>query len=163
MTTETKITGKKTRVVLKLETQAVVDAIKKGAFKSIKHAAGSIRKGAKDSMVKAKGASAPGTPPNRHRSRLYGSILFDADERKLEAVIGPSYDKMSSRGYPPWMASMHERGGVFGGDLTSEGKSAHKKKRKQDRRTRTYPARPFMAPALERAKPRLAAFFANIT
>jgi hypothetical protein len=138
--------GVQLRVVAKLEAKAVEDATKKGAFKNLTNAAASIRKSAIASMPYAKGPSEPGNPPHAHKGRLRKSILFDVDSSKGTAVVGPSYDAMQSGGLPPWVGSMHERGGTFTG---KKGK------------TKKYPKRPFMQPALERAKPRLAAFWAN--
>lgn len=127
--------------------RAVVRVAEETGFKSLKHAAFSIRKSAVGSMVRAKGPSAPGTPPHRHRGRLAGAIRVG--EEGGEYVVGSSYAEMQGRQYPPWMARMHEKGGTFGVNartgLTSLTKSGKRRK------AAVYPARPFMLPALERA------------
>ena len=150
--------GVQFKVIAKLEAKAVEDAAKKGAFKSLGNAVASIRKSAMASMTYQKGPSQPGRPPHAHKGRLRKSVLFDVDESRGTAVVGPSYDAMQSGGLPPWMASIHERGGTFGGDNAKRKKS---KKSMAASKPKKYPARPFMAPAFERAKPRLAAFWAN--
>ena len=125
-------------------------ATDKGAYKSLRHAAFSIRKSAIESMVEARGPSRPGTPPHRHTGRLARSILV-AQDKNGEVVVGPSYSRVKVGGRPPWLARMLEHGGTF----------TRRKKRKTRGRPKkgeapepmlsvTYPARPFMAPALKR-------------
>lgn len=121
--------------------KAVTDAASKGAYRSLAHAAASISKSAKQSMILAKGASKPGTPPHVHQGKLKRSIRYAVE--KDDAVVGPSYAAIKSGGRPPWLGSMHERGGTFKG--------------KKKGTTRYVPARPFMAPALEEARRRFAA------
>lgn len=123
----------------------VTDAQKKGSIKSLRHAGASIRKTAIGSMARAKGPSAPGQPPHRHKGRLARSILFAVE--KEEVVVGPSYKAMKFGGLPPWVGAIHEHGGTFGGKA--------KTKRGKARKPSTYPARPYMRPALESVKDRL--------
>ena len=106
--------------------------IAKMATENVASTAKRIRQKAIDSMPFAKGPSKPGDPPHAHRGRLRRSILFAVDGDT--AYVGPSYSAMQSGGLPPWVGSMHERGGTFTG---------------RKGRTATYPARPFMGPALE--------------
>jgi len=122
----------------------------KGAYKSVRHAAFSIRKTAIESMVFATGPSKPGRPPHAHTGRLRRSIMVAA-EQKDDVVIGPSYSRVKVGGRPPWLAQMLEHGGTV----------QRRKKRKSRGRPRkddppqqtfsvTYPARPFMHQALQR-------------
>jgi phage gpG-like protein len=127
----------------------VVAAKDKAAFKNLRHAGLSIRKDVVASFQRAKGPSKPGTPPHRHRGRLAYSIWYDAD--KEEAVVGPAYSRVAGKGLPPWIGRMHEFGGAFGGHAQTKKQKAAGKK---PRRVAHYPARPYMAPALERAKAR---------
>ena len=127
-------------------TQRVKDATDKAAFKSVGHAASSIRKTAIESIEQAEGPSAPGTPPHTHtggvtkkgkvrRGNLQRAIVFDSDKAKQEAVIGPRFSVVGESG------AAHELGGEFHGD--------------------DYPERPFMGPALETNAPRLPGEFAG--
>ena len=135
------------------QTRANVDkAVDKGAYKTLKHAAFSIRKSAIASMVFAKGPSRAGSPPHAHTGRLGRSILVAQDKQTSEVVVGPSYDRVTKGGRPPWMAQRLEHGGTF----------TRKKKRKRRGRPRkgesqepvqtvTFPSRPFMYAALQRS------------
>ncbi len=127
----------------------LLQAKDKAAFKNLRHAGFSIRKDVVGSFIRAKGPSKPGTPPHRHRGRLARSIWFDAD--KTEMVVGPAYSRLNSGGLPPWVGRMHEFGGTFGG---GKWRTAAKTKTGKVRKAAVYPARPYMAPALERAKAR---------
>jgi len=110
----TDLIGVQTSKIERDNSRAVVRVAEEAGFKSLKHAAFSIRKSAVASMVRAKGPSAPGQPPHRHRGRLAGSIRVG--EEGGEYVVGSSYATMQGRQYPPWMAKMHEHGGTFGVD-----------------------------------------------
>ena len=124
----------------------VTEAAKKTGYKSIQHAGFSIAKMARESMTRARGPSPAGTPPHVHRGRLRRSIRVAID--RDEVLIGPSYARMKTGSYPPWMASMHERGGTFG--VNRQGRTSLTKTGKR-RKPAVYPARPFMAPALQKA------------
>ena len=135
----------------------VKKATDKGAYKSLRHAAFSIRKTAIESMVFEEGPSRPGRPPHAHTGRLRRSIIV-AQEKGNEVFVGPSYSRVKAGGRPPWLAEMLEHGGTF---------RWRKKRKKRGRPTKseaqviaagygpalqivTFPARPFMQPALAR-------------
>jgi len=131
-------------------------AVDKGAYKSLRHAAFSIRKAAQESMVFAKGPSKPGAPPHAHTGRMRWSILVAQDKvdgRKLKAgevFIGPAYSRVKVGGRPPWLAEMLEHGKTF---IAHEKQSRRGRPRKGTSIKRwavIYPARPFMQPALQR-------------
>lgn len=129
-------------------TKNVVQAAEKAAYRNFGHASASIRKDAqasikpapKEQRTRAKkrggkivrrathAASPPGQPPFTKRGQLKRSITFSAD--KESAVIGPRHSVMDIG------AAAHEHGGTRGGA--------------------TFPARPFMYPALERNLSRFA-------
>jgi hypothetical protein len=110
------------------ETQAVVKAVDKGAYRSLSHAAASIRKSAIESIVTSKGPSPAGQPPHTLRGLLRRAIVFFAD--KEGAVIGPTLSRFGTA------AQAHEFGGRY--------------------KKQVYPKRPFMGPALERNLARFA-------
>lgn len=110
-------------------TKEVTKAVDKAAFRNFSHAAGSISKDVKSTLEQADGPSEPGTPPHTHRRKfLQRAVRFAAD--KEGAVIGPMASVVGTAG------KAHEFGGEY--------------------KTSTYPERPFMLPALERALPRFA-------
>lgn len=140
------VTVQLTKTVRQLER-----AKKKGTYKSLRHAAFSIRKSAVESMPFAKGPSEPGKPPHAHKGKIRRSILVAQDEGTGEVFVGPSYPRVKAGRRPYWLAQMLEHGGTF----------TRRKPRKRGRRRRrgespqptiavTYPARPFMHPALKR-------------
>ncbi len=102
-------------------------AVKKGAFNSFSHAAASIRKSARDSIVRSNTPGPIGGPVRTKRGRGGGlakrSILFKAD--KDGAVIGFSASKIDQG------MEVHEHGKSRGGVK--------------------FPKRPTMQPALERS------------
>lgn len=109
--------------------QRVEKAAEKAAYKNFNHAAASISKDVKSSLETAEGPSAPGSPPHTHRGAfLRRAVRYAAN--KDGAVIGPMASVVDEAG------ALHEFGGEREGDQ--------------------FPERPFMAPALERAVPRLA-------
>ena len=117
----------KTRIVD--ETAKVVKAAEKADFKNFSHAAASLRKTVIDSIEKADGPSAPGTPPHTHKRKfLSRSIAFDAT--KEGAVIGPRASIVGIVG------TAHEFGGRYKGG--------------------SFARRPFMQPALMKSLSRFA-------
>ena len=103
------------------QTNRVIEAANRAAFKNFGHAAARIRKDAIESIIVSPVASMLGTPPHTRRKQLRNAITFDSNE--FGAVIGPRYSVAGESG------SAHEFGGEY--------KGAH------------YPERAFMGPALE--------------
>ena len=118
---------------LVIDVAPAAGAAKKTCFKSLEHAGNAIIKTARESMVFTKGPSPAGTPPHAHRGRLRRDMRVGEEGGHVYA--GVSYEAMTTSMYPPWMARIHEEGGTFTG---------------RKKRTVTFPARPFMLPALER-------------
>ncbi len=139
---------------IQVKLTATPDRLKKatdeGTYKTLRHAAFSIRKSAIASMVFRGGPSSPGTPPHAHTGRLRRSILVSQDE-KGEVVVGPSYRRVKVGGRPPWLAQMLEHGGTFQVKQKRKGRGRPKKGTPpQAIRSITFPARPFMQPALQK-------------
>jgi phage gpG-like protein len=141
-------------VKVAMNAKKVNEAVDRAAFKNTQHALATIRQYAQASMKVGKGPSAPGTPPNVHRGRLWRSIAFAYDKTKQEGIVGPRYNK-GSRSYSPLVGHIHEFGGTYGGQ-DIETRKRMKKSTKRVRKARTFPARPFMSPALDRASARMA-------
>ncbi len=125
---EAKVTTKNAFDKVKAKTQ-------QGNFKSLGHAAATIRLVARRSIRRRKTAAMPGTPPNTRRGQLKRSIVYALDKQRGVALIGPDFDVVGAAG------KAHEFGGRF--------------------RRERYPKRPFMGPALEKVKDRLPPMWAN--
>jgi phage gpG-like protein len=121
----------KTRSYAELARKRAKDA----TFRNLNHAAATLRLTAQRSLRKRKTPSAPGQPPSSFTGRLRKSILYAVDRARDYAVIGPSRNLIGPAG------AAHERGGRFRGA--------------------DYPARPYMGPALEKIRPRLARLWAG--
>lgn len=117
-----------TKVKIEDRTKRVKTAAEQAAFRNFAHAAASIRKDAASSIEVSPEPSAPGEPPHTRRRLLPRSMRFAAD--KEGAVVGPQASVAGQAG------SAHEFGGRYKGQ--------------------SFPQRPFMLPALERAIPRFA-------
>lgn len=115
--------------------QAIHAKARKAAEDRLSHAAAGIRKDARASLRRAKGASEPGSPPHSRRGRLRNAIIFAVDKPNLTAVIGPRADLAGTSG------AAHEFGGEY--------KGQH------------YPPRPFMAPAMKGRLEQFAGSFAG--
>ena len=124
---------------VKVTTRKSFDKVKaksqQSNFKSLGHAAASIRLIARRSIRRRQTAAMPGTPPNTRRGQLKRSIMYSLDKQRGVALIGPDFDVVGAAG------KAHEFGGNF--------------------RRERYPKRPFMGPALEKVKDRLPSMWAG--
>lgn len=98
-------------------------------FKNLGHAVASIAKDAKRSIKTSAVPSPVGTAPHTRKGLLRRAIRYELDRARKSAAIGPTASLVGEAG----------RAMEFGGRF-----------RNQD-----YPARPYMAPALERNQHRL--------
>ena len=121
------------KLVASLDPKPVLDAAKKATFRSLQHAAASIRKAEIASIKPEAGPAPAGQPPHTHTGKgkrkgvLPRAIAFSVDGDT--AVIGPRESVAGDVGHGL------EDGGEFRGE--------------------NLPARPFAAPALAAAVPRL--------
>jgi phage gpG-like protein len=125
------------------KTKALKKKIKEGTLESLGQAGGAIRLTARRSLRPGRGkralakgasiASDPGSPPFSPTRLLKNSILYQVEDENV--IVGPNKKEISLIG------NVHEFGGVEKG--------------------RRYPARPFMGPAFEKLRPRLAKFWAD--
>ena len=115
------------------ETKSVLAAEAKADNRALSKAAFAIYKDAKESIARSKEASDPGQPPHSRRGQIKRAIVYSVEKDVGIAVIGPRESIVGESG------EAHEFGGEYkGGD---------------------YPERPFMGPALEKNKDRIAAFW----
>lgn len=104
------------------EVQRVRRAARDAAKGSFNRTAFLIRQTAVESVERAKGPSAPGSPPHTHRGNYFRRAIRYAVD-KNGAVIGPMFSVVADVG------AAHEFGGNYRGQ--------------------EYPKRPTMAPALD--------------
>jgi hypothetical protein len=123
------------KVTTKDETKRVLAKARQGNFKSLGHAGAAIRLTARRSIRKRKAKSPEGQPPHTRKGQIRGAILFAVEKEKDRVVIGPEHSKVGKSG------SAHEHGGRY--------------------KRQRYPKRPFMGPALEKAKDRLPKLWAG--
>lgn len=111
------------------KTKDVARAAEKAQYRNFFHAAASVSRTAKESIDKADGPSAPGSPPHTHK-RVFLRRAIRCAANKQGAIIGPIHSVVGHS------AEAHEFGGIY--------------------KSTRYPERPFMRPALDKAAPRFA-------
>jgi len=125
----------------------VIRAVDGAKRKVLSKAGAFIRTAARTSIRKRKKSAPPGKPPHSHEGSLRRLILFGYDQAADSVVVGPVGFKKSVA------PNVLEYGGETvvlsrrGGRLTS--------------RKVNIAARPFMAPALERERPKLPLLWRN--
>ena len=128
----------------------VIAAVDNAKRKVLSKAGAFIRTAAKTSIRKRKGSAPPGAPPHSHEGSLRRLILFGYDKPNDSVVVGPVGFKKSEA------PSVLEYGGDTvvlrrvggrGGKLTSQ-------------KVKIAP-RPYMAPALEKERPKLPLMWRN--
>ena len=125
----------KAKAKTKFDGKMVSAAAKRANITNLGHAGAAIRLQARHSIRKAKGPSAPGTPPHTRKGRIRNAIKYAVTPSKQSVVIGPDAEVAADSG------SAHEFGGRF--------------------RQENYDKRPFMGPALEKTKDRLPRMWAG--
>lgn len=119
--------------------KAVTSAVDRAERRVLSRFGAFVRRGAKSSIRKRKRAAEPGMPPSSHTGLLKRNIFFLYESRHSSVVIGPTL-----LGTGTDAPRLLEHGGAA-------------TRRKKKRRVRvTYQPRPFMKPAFEQEKPKLA-------
>lgn len=121
-----------------------VDAAKR---RVLSKAGAFIRTAARTSIRKRKGSAPPGKPPHSHEGSLRRLILFGYDRANESVVVGPVGFKNS----------VAPRALEHGGTTVV---LSRQRGRLQTRKVRIA-ARPYMAPALERERPKLPLLWRN--
>jgi len=106
-----------------------------------------VRRAARSSIRKRKRASVPGEPPSSHTGLLRRFIFFGYDAGKRSVVIGPQRLNQKVGDAPAALE--------YGGTSTVV---EDLRGRRRKRRVRIK-ARPYMGPAFEQEKPKLAAMW----
>ena len=126
-----------------------------------------VRKRARSSMRRRKKASAPGSPPSAHSTDAVATlknILFAYDRKNQSVVIGP----VKLNGAQGSVPALHEFGGqksvremLVGREWQPVAGRRASAGRPMRRRQATYPARPFMGPAMVAELPNFPQLFAS--
>ena len=128
-----------------------------------------VRRTARSSIRKRKGASKPGQPPSSHTGLLKKFIWFGYEPKKRSVVIGPARLASRNSGAPEILeyGGMHKlktdmilRVGGPGRDNKGRFTLGQRKKVRKGKKLRIA-ARPFMGPAMEKEKPQLPSMWAN--
>jgi len=127
--------------------KAVRSAVDRTARRVLSRFGAFVRRAAKSSIRKRKHASAPGEPPSSHTGLLKRFIFFGYDAGKRSVVIGPARLNQKIGDAPHAL----EHGGT---STVIEGLRGGRRKRRV-----RIKARPYMGPAFEQEKPKLAAMW----
>ena len=115
------------KVRTRLDKGKVKRAVARANIETLGHAGALVRKIARNSIRRGQKESAPGQPPHTRKGQLKRAILYAKEEGSV--VVGPSAEIVGQSG------KAHEFGGKY--------------------RAERFPRRPFMGPALEKARDRL--------
>jgi len=115
------------KVKTRFDKGKVTRVIARANIETLGHAGALVRKIARNSIKRGARQSPAGRPPHTRKGQLKSAILYAAEQGAV--VIGPSAETVGTSG------KAHELGGRFRGER--------------------YPRRPFMGPALEKARDRL--------
>ncbi len=127
--------------------KAVRSAVDRTARRVLSKFGAFVRRGAKSSIRKRKRASSAGEPPSSHSGLLKKFIFFGYERDRRSVVIGPARLNQKIGDAPHAL----EHGGV---STVVEGLRGRRRKRRV-----RIKARPFMGPAFEKEKPKLAAMW----
>ena len=128
----------------------VMAAVDNAKRKVLSKAGAFIRTAAKTSIRKRKGSAPPGAPPHSHEGSLRRLILFGYDKPNDSVVVGPvGFRKSEAPSVLEYGGEtvVLRRVGGRGGKLTSQ-------------KVKIAP-RPYMAPALEKERPKLPLLWRN--
>ena len=125
----------------------VIRAIDRARRKALSKAGAFIRQTSRTSIRQRKGTSRPGSPPFSHAGHLRRFIFFGYDRESESVIIGPVGFRRSEA------PNVLE----YGGTTTVQ---RRRRGQRTERRVRIA-ARAFMAPALEKERPKLPILWRN--
>jgi hypothetical protein len=154
---------------------AIQLAADRASRKVLSKAGAFVRRRARSSIRRRKGTSPAGGPPYAHSKdnvATLKNILFGYDPAAQSVVIGPlrlnQYHYLGPQLRAGTVPQLHEFGGRIGFREKRVGKRWVASGRRRPRpgqpvrvRIATYPARPFMGPALEKEAPNFPTLFHN--
>jgi len=127
--------------------KAVRSAVDRATRRVLSRFGAFVRRAAKSSIRKRKRTSTPGEPPSSHTGLLRRFIFFGYDRQRRSVVIGPQRLNQKVGDAPQAL----EHGGM---STVVEGLRGKRRKRKIK-----IAARPYMGPAFEQERPKLAAMW----
>ena len=128
----------------------VIAAVDNAKRKVLSKAGAFIRTAAKTSIRKRKGSAPPGAPPHSHEGSLRRLILFGYDKPNDSVVVGPVGFKKSEA------PSVLE----YGGETVVLRRVGGRGAKLTSQKVKIAP-RPYMAPALEKERPKLPLLWRN--
>lgn len=158
-----KITIGQSRKAWFFDREAVLNFMDKKTASALARGGGFIRRVAQNSMRARKGPSAAGSPPSRHLPRGDGltNIQYSFDPVTKLVVIGPVIRGSMTLPGGLTIPQLHE----FGADNVQMRPQRRRRGLRESTpvaaAVSTYPARPFMEPALEKAAPKIPELWAS--
>jgi hypothetical protein len=154
---------------------AIERQVERANKRNLSKAGAHIRTRARTSMRRRKAASAPGQPPSTHSTDkvvTLRNILFGFDPWNQSVVVGPvrlnQYYYLGPQLVSGTIPALHEFGGRLGIREKRVGNRWVSRGRRKPRagqptrvRLATYPARPYMGPAMEAELPKFPDLWAN--
>lgn len=147
--------------------RTVIAAIGRGAALAMGRQGAYVRAIARNSMKVRQGASPPGQPPYAHERKIKDLLYYAFDKRSLTTVVGPvqlgksrALETLEKGGKFAISGIINRQGEfipLYG--MTPEGRRAAQNSGKLVRRSFDIAARPYMKPALIKAKPKLKSFW----
>lgn len=149
---------------LKIRTQMFFDrpkvlrAVSKAAARAMSRIGGYLRLTARRSIRPRTGSAAPGKPPHSHTGVLRDSIFYSYSRERNSVVVGPTPARGVRDQTPMRAPELLEKGG------TAVRKVRDRRTKRTRRQRYSYEARPYMGPALEKARAaeKLAAFWKDV-
>jgi hypothetical protein len=138
----------------------VIDAVGVATATILRGMGFRIMTAARWSIRTSKSTSKPGQPPKSHRGTLKDLIFFSLETGNQNAVIGPTLSARPS-GAPHVLEYSGDATLEYMWEATYKGGRKHKRLKKVAPYKKRIAARPFMNPALEKNRGRLAAAFEN--
>jgi hypothetical protein len=130
------------------DSEKVMRAVKRAKRQALTRAGALIRGIARRSIKSGKGPAAPGQPPHSHKGQLRQFLWFAYDPDTQSVVVGPA-------GFARGTGAPHTL--EFGDRVPI----TYRRRGRKVRATVKIAARPFMAPALNIARPNLPALWAG--
>lgn len=152
------MSGRGARVHIEETWHKILSAERYASIDKLGEAGQLIMRLARASIITTKKTpSAPGRPPHTRQGKLRKAILYAVERSAFNVVVGPSAAVFATIG------EVHEYGGklskryynrrLYLGNAPSTAKEGQVGSKAS--RIATYPARPFMQPALDAAQPKI--------
>jgi len=129
------------------DARAVTSAVDRTTRRVLSKFGAFVRTRALSSIRQRRRISEPGQPPSSHTGLLKRFIFFGYERSRKSVIVGPA--KLNKP--DPRVLELLEQGG----------RTRRRNRRTKQLEMQTYRARPFMGPALEKERPKLAPLWRN--